>query len=162
MKIALIGFMGSGKSSVAKELSTLTNIPVLEMDALVLKKTGFATMQQLFTNGGEQLLRQTEKDLIQQHQHTKPLIISTGGGIVTNPDTMSHIKNSQTTIFFLNTTFQSIQKRLHNDTSRPLFQENALERYNLRLPLYFKYSDHILNTDSLSPNEIANQILLLT
>lgn len=160
MKLALIGFMGSGKSSVAKELSVLSNIPILEMDQHVLNKTGFSSMQQLFANGGEQLLRQTEMELVKEHLPTQSLIVSTGGGIVTNPDTMLHLKNNHTTIFFLNTTFQTIQKRLHNDTTRPLFQQNAQELYNLRLPLYLKYADHIVSTDSLSPKEIAKQVLL--
>ncbi len=58
MNIVLIGFMGSGKSTVAKRLSKLLGLSSLEMDEIVYQKTNTSNMQEVFAKGGELLLRE--------------------------------------------------------------------------------------------------------
>jgi shikimate kinase len=160
MKIILIGFMGSGKSTIAKALSQLLGIDFLEMDELVYKKTNTQNMQQVFEKGGEALLRETEIAIAKEYAMHRNLIISTGGGVVLNPTILDYLKKTGGLVVFLHTPFERIVKRLKGDQSRPLLQqkESAKTLYTRRMPLYFRYADEILSTGSQSPNKISLQI----
>jgi shikimate kinase len=161
MKIILIGFMGSGKSSVAQEISRVRNLPVVEMDDLVCRKTNSADMKEVFKKGGEQLLRETEAEVARSHLFAHDSIISTGGGVVLNKVILDHLKHPGDRIFFLNSSFQTIKNRLQHDSSRPLFQDirEAESLYHFRLPLYMQYADHIIDTDHKSVQDTALEIL---
>lgn len=157
MNIILIGFMGSGKSQVAKSLSKLLGRDSLEMDDLVCKKTNTKNMHELFANGGELLLRETEIAIAKEYVSKKNLVISTGGGVVLNKIILDYFKEKDGKVIFLHTKFETIAKRLENDPSRPLFQKvmDAKKLYDFRLPLYLYYADEIIDVDSQSADEIA-------
>ncbi len=160
MKIILIGFMGSGKSSVAIKLGHLLKLPVLEMDELVLKKTNTKSMHEVFAKGGELLLRETEIALAQEYASTNNNVISTGAGVVLNKIILDSLKKPNDKIFFLNATFQTIAVRLADDAYRPLFKNivEAESLYHFRQPLYLKYSDQVIEVDKKSVEEVAQQI----
>jgi shikimate kinase len=160
MTLILIGFMSSGKSSVAKQLSPLLGYSLVEMDELVLQKTGAQNMQEVFAQGGELLLRETEIALAKEYASKTDLVVSTGGGVVHNKIVLDYFKAAGGKVLFLNTHFDLIAKRLENDCSRPLFQslKHAKELYELRLPLYRSYADVIIDTVALSASEIARLI----
>jgi shikimate kinase len=161
MKIILIGFMGAGKSSIAKVLSDFLHLPILEMDDLVYQKTNCKTMSEVFTKGGELLLRETEIQIAKECIDTDQIIISTGAGIVMNKIIIDYFKVHASQIFFLNTSFPLITDRLANDTSRPLFNDiiRAKALYDLRQPLYFAYADNVINVENKSIKEIALEIV---
>jgi len=162
MKIILIGFMGSGKSSVAKRLGHLLKLPILEMDELVFQKTNTKNMHAVFAKGGELLLRETEIAIAQEYASTDNIVISTGAGVVLNKIILDYLKlkNSDVKIFFLNTTFQTIAVRLADDALRPLFKniDEAESLYHFRQPLYLKYADQVVEVDKKSIEEIAQEI----
>lgn len=160
MKIILIGFMGSGKSSVAGKLSNLFNWPVIEMDELVLKKTNSKNMAALFAKGGELLLRETELALSEEIASFKESIFSTGGGAVLNKIILKRLKEPDGKIFFLRASFKTLSMRLANDASRPLFKDvkEAESLYNFRQPLYLKAADHVIDVDQKTVEEIAEEI----
>lgn len=164
MNIVLIGFMGSGKSTVAKSLSELLGLPWIEMDDLAYQKTKTKNMHELFALGGELLLRETEIAIAKEYASKENLIISTGGGIVLNKITLDYFKRSDGKVIFLNARFDTIIKRLEGDDSRPLFKqrENAKTLYDFRLPLYLNYADEVLDVDSRSIDEIALKIQEMT
>lgn len=161
MKIILIGFMGSGKSSVAKRLSIALKMPILEMDERVLQKTDSRNMHEVFAKGGEMLLRETELSIARESSSMSNIIISTGAGVVQNKMVVDYLKQPKGNIFFLNAGFQTICSRLSEDRSRPLFthpaEANAL--YNLRYPLYLNYADKMIDVDQKSVNEITEEII---
>lgn len=157
MNIILIGFMGSGKSSVARCLSELLGRVLIEMDELVYQKTNTKNMHEVFEKGGELLLRETELAITQEVAAEKNLVISTGGGIVLNKITLDYFKAKGGKVIFLHSKFETISKRLEKGQSRPLFI-NAKKIYDFRLPLYLQYADEIIDADSLSINDIALKI----
>lgn len=160
MKIILIGFMGSGKSSVAKILAQLLKLPILEMDELVFQKTETKNMHEVFAKGGELLLRETEIAIAQEYSLIDNIIISTGAGIVLNKIILDYLKKTNGRIIFLNATFQTISQRLADDAARPLFK-NIVEAeflYNFRQPLYLKYMDQVIEVNKKSVEEIAQEI----
>lgn len=160
MKIILIGFMGSGKSSVAKKLSTFFKWPVIEMDELVLEKTNSKNMAEVFTKGGEHLLRETELVLSEEIASLKERIISTGGGVVLNKVILEHLKKNNGKIFFLRASFSTLSMRLRNEETRPLFKDTreAEALYNFRQPLYLKAADCVIDVNQKTVEEIAEEI----
>jgi shikimate kinase len=160
MNIVLIGFMGSGKSTVAKILSKLLGFSWIDMDDLVYQKTNTRNMHEVFALGGELLLRETEIAIAKEYASKENLIISAGGGIVLNKIILDYFKKTGGKVIFLNSRFEQIVKHLHGDESRPLFKDltSAKELYDFRLPLYLNYADEIIDVDSLSADEIALKI----
>lgn len=160
MKRVLIGFMGSGKSTVARSLSQLLDIPWIEMDDLLCQKTSTKTMHQLFALGGELLLRETEIAIAKEYASTENVIISTGGGVILNQIIFNYFKTTDTKVTFLHASFEQIVSRLKGDDSRPLFKDlvNAKKLYDFRLPLYLHCADEIIDVDFQTPDEIALKI----
>ncbi|HSX37306.1 MAG TPA: shikimate kinase [Chlamydiales bacterium] len=164
MNIMLIGFMGSGKSTVAKRLSELLGISWVEMDDLVYQKTNTRNMHEVFALGGELLLRETEIAIAKEYASKENLIISAGGGVVLNKITLDYFKETGGTVIFLNARFTQIAKQLEGDDSRPLFQDlsEAKKLYEFRLPLYLNYADEVIDVDSQSAEKIALKIKEMT
>lgn len=160
MKIILIGFMGCGKSSVAKKLAPLLNVPILEMDELVLQKTDTKSMHEVFDKGGELLLRETEIAIAQEYALASNTVISTGAGVVMNKIILDYLKKHEGKIFFLNAPFQTLAARLSGDTLRPLFKNVAQAKalYEVRQPLYLHYADQVVEVENKSAEEIAQEI----
>ncbi len=162
MKIILIGFMGSGKTAVALELSGKTGHDVIEMDALILEKTKSKNMKELFDKGGEVLLREWEIRLAKELRDIENAIISTGGGVVLNKIILDYLKEPNGNIVFLDVPFKVIQERVSQDkTERPLFSDvkSAFNLFKHRLPLYKKYSDLIIKSHDKEPIQIAEEII---
>jgi shikimate kinase len=130
MNIVLIGFMGSGKSTVAKHLSNLLGFAIVEMDDLVYQKTNTRNMHEVFALGGELLLRETEIAIAKEYASKENLIISTGGGVVLNKIILDYFKKTGGKVIFLNARFEQIVKQLEGDHSRPLFHD-ALGRFGI-------------------------------
>lgn len=160
MNIMLIGFMGSGKSTVAKCLSKLLGFSWIEMDDLVYQKTNARNMHEVFAKGGELLLRETEIAIAKEYASKENLVISAGGGVVLNKIIIDYFKESAGKVFFLNVSFEQIVKQLEGDDSRPLFKgiTNVKKLYDFRLPLYLNYADEIIDVNFRSADEIALQI----
>lgn len=154
MKIALIGFMGSGKSSVGERLSQQLSLPCIEMDALVLQRTSCQTMHEVFQKGGELLLRVTEIEIAKEYASQDNWILSTGGGVVLNKVILDCL---QAKTVFLYAKLETILKRLEKDHSRPLLP-NAKRLYEFRQPLYREYADLVIETDDRSIEEIVAEI----
>lgn len=161
MKLILIGFMGAGKSTVAKKLGEHLQLPILEMDELVLQKTETKNMHELFAKGGELLLRETEIAIAKNLAKYDKSVISTGAGVVMNKIILDYLKPDGK-IIFLNASFETIATRLADDEIRPLFKNrnDAESLYYFRLPLYLKYADQIVEVDKKSVEEITEEIMI--
>lgn len=157
MNIVLIGFMGSGKSTVAKHLAKLLGFAIVEMDDLVYQKTSTRNMHEVFALGGELLLREAEIAIAKEYASKNRLVISTGGGVVLNKIILDYFKKTGGKVVFLNASFEKIVKKLDGDNSRPLFKDliSAKKMYDFRLPLYLNYADEIIDVDFRSADEIA-------
>lgn len=160
MNIVLIGFMGSGKSSVAKELSKRIGYAWIEMDDIVFEKTGSNNMHEVFEKGGEILLRETEIAIAKEYAQKKKLVISAGGGVVLNKIILDYFKQANARVIFLQASFETVAKRLEANNSRPLFKhlESAQKLYDFRLPLYLQYADEVIDVNSLCPIKVALKI----
>lgn len=158
--IALIGFMGAGKSTVAAMLAKELSMELIETDGEILKASGHNSVNEVFDKKGEDYFRKQEKEVIKEAVKQGNSVISCGGGVVMDKESMQMLKE-KTILIFLDTSFDVIKNRLKHTDIRPLFrqEEKAMLLYAERLPLYRQFADDIINTDNHSPKEIVQMIL---
>lgn len=161
MKIALIGFMGSGKTEVGSLLARKLGKNYIEMDFLVLQKSEEISINEIFRKHGEPHFRALEISVSEDLVHEKNAVIATGGGVVLNKSIIDNLKEEDGRIVYLHASFENICKRLEGDTTRPLFTDKnkANELYEIRKPLYESYADITIKTESKTIEEVTNEII---
>lgn len=154
--------MGAGKTSVGKVLSKKIKIPLVEMDDIVLKESGRKTVKEIFENDGEKHFRALEFKVCQSLRNQNNLIISTGGGVISDRRNIENLKNNGL-IFYLKTSFATINKRLRNDKARPLFKDKTAARklFDSRQNLYEKFTNEVIKTDNKTISEVVNCLINL-
>ena len=150
--IILIGFMGSGKSMVARELGKRLNRDVIVTDDLAQAKEG-QSIHEIFKSKGEAYFRDLEHDIIKEVSLRQGIIIDCGGGVVLRKENLSHLK-SNGIVFYLQATPEVIYERIKNEGHRPLLKVPdplgcIKELYNQRLPLY-NQADFTIDANSAS------------
>ena len=165
MKIFLIGYRCTGKTTVGKLLAKKINFNFKDTD-LLIEKEAKLNIAQIIKNYGWEKFRLIEQKTLFNLKNFEQSIISTGGGIVTNPDNIKFIKNNGFCIW-LDADLKTIIKRLRDDkktmTLRPsLTDKNLIEEtrelLNIRKPLYEKCADRKIDTADKTPEEISNII----
>jgi shikimate kinase len=165
-RVYLVGFMGSGKSAIGKRLGTLLNLPFYDMDTEIADRTGM-TIPQIFETYGEDGFRDMETEFLLNFQD-EYCIIATGGGVVMREENRAIMRRTGL-VFFLNSTYRDIWRRISTDTNRPIVQRSTraeLEKlFNKRKPLYLQSTHFKVETTNRTLNEItqyiASQILRL-
>ena len=178
MLITLTGFMGSGKTTVGKVLADFLGCPFYDLDDLIVKKAG-KTIPEIFAQDGELAFRQLEARLLRQTVEKygeNTAVLSLGGGAVTTPASAT-LLNEKTVCIYLRATLETLLQRLEGQTAgRPLLNEipgqagndvmpgpdraSVAARLASREPLYEKTAHVIVDTDGLSPEEVADEIII--
>jgi shikimate kinase len=155
--IYLIGFMGSGKTTVAKRLSERLNLAYLDIDDTVEKKLN-KKISSVFKEEGEDAFRRYESISLKNVGITP--IISTGGGIVEKDENIDWMQKTGI-IIYLHTSFGLINNRLQNDSSRPLWRadEENQKLYARRIVMYERCADYIIDCDASALEEIIDNIV---
>ncbi|UFT97758.1 shikimate kinase [Radiobacillus kanasensis] len=158
--IYLIGFMGSGKSSVSSCLAEHLKWDAKDTDR-ELEQYYNETIPDIFAKKGEETFRQYESHILQQMPETES-VIATGGGIIGKQENREWMK-SNGIVVFLQTSWDTIKDRLSEDTARPLWKDpdSTYLLYEHRLPLYEETAHLNIRTDQKSPDEIAEDIISL-
>ena len=161
MKIVLIGFMGTGKSTVSKLLGTLLGLRVIETDQLICELAGVSCPRDVFDKFGEPHFRELEAQVAKSLADVNEVVISGGGGIITNPENIAALKANSAMLCYLQTEFDEIVRRCGSDSQRPLLKDKdyAKNLYNQRLPMYKEAADFTVVTDKISANEVAINVV---
>lgn len=158
--IVLVGFMGTGKTTVGKLLSDHTGMPLVDMDALIAQQAG-KTINDIFAQDGEAHFRALERQMAQTLSDRQNQVVSTGGGIVLNPDNIADFQTSGLVVCLL-ASAATVLDRVRHDTSRPLLagdkEARILQLLESRKPLY-EAIEHKIATDGLDPAAIARRII---
>lgn len=157
MLIYLIGMPGCGKSKTARQLALLTNYNIVDLDKYIEEKTG-NKITEIFSKYGEKYFRHLENiSLDEINSSNSNLIVSCGGGIVTNEDNKEIMRNGITV--FLDASLDVIKSHLANSENvRPLLKTRSLEDiYNERIELYRDFADYIINYQNFE--DAAKKIL---
>jgi shikimate kinase len=158
--IVLVGFMGTGKTTVGRLLSEQTGMPLVDMDTQIEQRTG-KSITEIFATDGEARFRELERELVRELSARGGQIVSTGGGIVLNPANISDYEQTGLVVCLL-ASAETVIDRVKHDTARPLLagdkQERIVRLMEERRPLYAAIR-HKIATDGLSPESVAGQII---
>lgn len=160
--IVLIGFMGSGKSSVGRTISRKTGWPRFDTDEIVSARIG-RPIPEIFAEFGEEKFREAETKALKGLSAVAPGVIVTGGGIVLRPENVGLLRGLGTLVY-LEADEETLFQRVSRRATRPLLQtENPrvtlTELLRMRLPLYRQAADFQIDTSRLSHDEVAEAIL---
>ena len=157
MAKVLLGFMGSGKTTIARKLDS----DFVDMDALLVDRLGMP-IARFFEEKGEAAFRQLEEEVLADLLKTDK-VISTGGGIVISPRNRALLKQNPDNIY-LKADFETLYQRISadKDNQRPLFLKNSKEDlaviFNERQAWYEEVASQIVDVSSLNPDEIIEEL----
>ena len=157
MAKVLLGFMGSGKSTIARGLDP----DYLDMDALIEKHLGMS-IADFFATKGEEAFRQIESEILADLLQTDQ-VVSTGGGVVISQQNRDLLKTNTDNIY-LKADFETLYHRIaaDRDNQRPLFLNNSKEElaaiFQERQAWYEEVASLILDVTKLSPEEIIEEL----
>jgi shikimate kinase len=153
--------MGSGKTTVANILAKKLDLKVIEMDQLILTKSGNKSIPEIFSLNGEEHFRDLETKTAEEISGLNNVVVSTGGGIVMKDRNLKYLENG--VIFFLKTSFKVLEKRLFGNDIRPLFKNKikAKRLFDLRKNIYKKWADHTVLTDKKSVKQVTDSLIKL-
>ncbi|WP_270505074.1 shikimate kinase [Paraclostridium sordellii] len=163
--IILIGFMGSGKTTIGEKLSLMKNMRFIDLD-LEVEKLEKKTINDIFTEKGEQYFRNIESKLLEKYCYLDDVVISTGGGIVESKDNIEMLKNKKNVIWLdgnVDTILNHLRKETHK---RPkLKDEKNLEEYikkllDYRKDKYNKASNIKIDINGKNIEQVISEILV--
>ena len=161
VNLALIGFMGSGKTSVARLAAEQLHFNYLDTDELIQTHTG-RSIAEIFKADGEPAFREMERKLVQDLTGLTKTVISTGGGLPVDPQNLAGLK-THALVVCLWASPEKIWERVKNQSHRPLLddpdpQKRIRELLALREPFY-KQADILMNTELRTVREMAHQVI---
>lgn len=159
--IVLTGFMGTGKTSVAKQLSSMLGMKIVDMDSEIEKTQG-KTINDIFAQLGEPFFRDLETEMAQIVSAMEHVIISTGGGVVLRPENIEYLRKNGIVVCLM-ASADTILKRTRSTDERPLLKVDdplaqITEMLDVRKPFY-KNADLVIDTEGKSPRQVAEEII---
>ena len=159
--LALIGFMGTGKSSVGRLLATHLHFRFVDTDEMIESRAG-RSIADIFAQAGEQVFRGIEKQVVSELARVQRTVIATGGGLAANAENMTSLKG-HALVVCLWASPEAIWERVHTQTHRPLLQgpdpmAKIRELLAKREP-YYRQADVLVNTEMRSIKEVTQHVL---
>jgi 3-dehydroquinate synthase len=158
--IILIGFMGSGKDSVAMEVAKKTDLSFISMDDYIVLKEK-RTINDIFKSSGEEYFRKVEKKTLKSIKNLKNVVVATGGGVVKDEENRK-ILSKMGKVIYLYTSLNAVKDRLDKDKTRPLIldKNNIIKIYNERMEKgFYEFADEKIDTSAITPAKVAGKIL---
>lgn len=160
--IVLIGFMGAGKSTISKYLSTMFAMEVIEMDQVIAQREGMS-ISDIFEVHGEQYFRDAETDLLIEMQAKRNMVISCGGGTPMRECNVAEMKKNGKVVL-LNAKPETIYERVKDSHDRPLIEDNKnvpfiSELMEKRREKYMAAADIVIQTDGKDELQICEELI---
>jgi len=160
-RVILIGLMGAGKSSIGRRLSKELDLPLIDLDDVIVEKAGMS-IPEIFEQQGEAAFRRMESETLREAVE-QPAIIATGGGIVMAEENRALLKQHPPVVW-LQASPEFLAARIDGDSNRPLIAVgNTLNRLKslaeLRYPLYEACADLVVPREFLKKKEVVQIIL---
>ena len=166
-KIILLGYMGCGKSTIAKRLSILTEIPFIDLDKSIEEEVNLS-ISEIFEQKGEIYFRKLEHNvLVKLLNSPNELIIGLGGGTPCYANNMELLKNENSTSIYLKASIETLSERLiPNKSKRPLIADkNAPEIkefiaiHLFERSFYYNQAQYVVTVDGKTKDQTASDIL---
>src|SRR5271170_277261 len=160
VNLALIGFMGTGKTSVGRLAAEQLHFEYLDTDELIQAHTG-RMIADIFKTDGEPAFRELEKKVVAELAGRTKTVVSTGGGLPANPENFASLK-THALVICLWASPEKIWERVKNQSHRPLLddpepQQKIRDLLAVREPFY-KQADVLMNTETRTVREMAQQV----
>lgn len=162
--VFLIGFMGCGKSTMARLLSQEMGVELIEMDEMIEVEAGM-TINEIFEKYGENHFRDLESQLICRITEKGGVVVSCGGGAILRQENVTNMKKNGR-IIYLSATPETIYERVRHSTNRPLLNGNMNVEHisslmEKRLPLYEKAADVTIGVDAKEKRDVLGEIKMI-
>ena len=159
--IYLLGFMGSGKSTVGELLAQELGWPFIDLDATIEAARG-QTVREIFEREGEAPFRVMEHAVLTEASKSEPAVIALGGGTFVQPSNLEFIRATGGATVWLDCSLKELLRRCEGINNRPLFRDPAsfAQLLEQRLPFY-QLAQHRVSTEKRAPEEVVGQILRL-
>ena len=160
MKIYLVGFMGSGKTTIGRELAARIDAPFFDLDELI-EAAEQMTIRTLFAQRGEPYFRKRERDLLRSTRSLDSAVIATGGGTFTFDENIQFIQSEGLSVY-LSAPYALLRSRIGSKEDRPLFRDDISthELYANRIR-YYRMSDITIDVrEEETPAEIVERLVL--
>lgn len=163
MNVVLIGYRGTGKSTVGRIVAARLGRSVISTDAEIVRRVGQG-IPEIVAQCGWEYFREIESQICREIAQRDGLVIDTGGGIVLRPENVQAFKKAGI-LFWLTAPVDLIAKRIGRDTQRPSltgtksFVEEIEEVLHERSPKYEAAADHIITTGGRTVVQVADEIL---
>ena len=157
----LVGFMGTGKTTVGRTVAMRLGYAFLDSDHEIERQQG-RTVAQIFADKGEAAFRAMEQEFIQDGHPTTKQVVSCGGGLVVQPGKLE-LLNTKVVVICLHASLDTILRRTSGSRHRPLLDTaNPMERirtlYAEREPVY-RLAGSVILTDGRSQSEVVQHVL---
>ena len=160
MILALTGYMGSGKTTVGSIVADALGCQFIDLDEAIVKKAG-KSIPEIFAQDGEAAFRAMEADCLAKTVKKyagSTVVLALGGGTVTCPGAKELLQKN-TLCIWLKASLETLAERTAG-TERPLVDGHFEKRYQEREALYAAAAHIVLDTDGLSAEEIADEIII--
>jgi len=159
--LALIGFMGTGKSSVGRLVADTLHFTFLDTDHVIEARAGL-TICEIFQRQGEAAFRDLERRIVAELARRKKTVISTGGGLPVNEANLVSLK-THALVVCLWASPEKIFERVHDHSHRPLLNEpeplEKIRRLLVERGPYYRQADVLMNTEFRPLREVAGQVI---
>lgn len=161
-KIALIGMMGCGKTTISKALSSKLKLNLYDLDE-IFEKENNTKIKDFFKKFKEEKFRLKEQELLLRLSQNENCVLSCGGGIILSKNNRKILFEKDILTIYLKTSSEEIYKRIKNDTTRPLLQvsnpKEEIEKILNNRKEFYNQAKIIINTDNKTPDEIIQEII---
>ncbi|MDQ6472323.1 shikimate kinase [Flavobacterium sp. LHD-80] len=166
-KIVLLGYMGCGKSTIAQNLSKITNIPFLDLDTCIEKRANLS-INEIFSKHGEIYFRKLEHEMfLELLQSSENNIIGLGGGTPCYANNHLLLQNDDIVSVYLKASIDTLYNRLaQNKSKRPLIanmEEEEMREFIAKhlfdRSFYYNHAQHKVSVDGRSVDETVEDIL---
>jgi shikimate kinase len=158
-QIFLLGFMGSGKTTVGALLAQELGWAFIDLDATLEAGRGMS-IREIFEQAGEPFFRELERAALTEASRTQPAVVALGGGTFAQQPNREFIRGTGGATVWLDCPVEDLQRRCEGLATRPLFRDPMSFRqlYVQRLPFY-QLAEYRVATEGKGPQEIVSQIL---
>jgi len=165
VNIVLIGYRGTGKSTVGRLLAARLGRDLVSTDAEIVKRAQ-RTIPEIVAQEGWENFRDLESDICRELASRDQLVIDTGGGAILRAQNVEALKKNST-VFWLTASVETIAKRIGGDNQRPSltgtksFVDEIQDVLRERTPKYQAAADYVIATDDQSINQLVEMLLTL-